>query len=62
MFVATCAVTAGVAYMLQEMGVINSKTPIAGASSGALVALFFCSGVTEQGFMKIVNDMSSYCR
>lgn len=48
--------------MLAELGIIDANTKIAGASSGALLTLAQCSGISSQQFMQALQQLSNDCR
>jgi hypothetical protein len=54
--------TPGVAYLLQELGIITPATKVAGASSGALLSLGLCSGLSPQAFTNITQQLCNTCR
>lgn len=53
---------AGVAFMLAELGIITPAVPLAGASSGALVATAMCSGTSARQLSALVTELSAHCR
>jgi len=56
------ALTAGVAYLLTEMGIMTPDTKMAGASSGSLLSMSLCSGIPADSFVRIVQGLSNDCR
>lgn len=53
---------AGIHYMLWSMGIIDTSTPVAGASSGSLIAGFSCANVSEATYKQGFASMSAFCR
>lgn len=48
----------GVAYLLAELGIITPMTKVAGASSGALLSMGLCSGITDDKFQQVNKIMA----
>lgn len=48
--------------MLTALGIIDMRTPVAGASSGSLVAGFSCANVSEADYKAGFQKMSDFCR
>jgi hypothetical protein len=52
----------GIVKVLSQLGVLDERTRLAGISSGALTAGAVCSGLDEDKFHRLVDDMLSECR
>ncbi|KAI8471884.1 MAG: hypothetical protein J3K34DRAFT_458129 [Monoraphidium minutum] len=52
----------GVIKVLQQLGIVDKSTPVAGISSGALTAGALCSGMDYDRLHKTVSDLTGVCR